>query len=1186
MADFEWREGRKDYMLMGLRWRTIIIIVTIAASLWAVCPPSDNIIKREKVKEVGGEVVQQEVLEQSWLRFFPGERTVRETILKEETKDDGTKTREKIIEHIAKGRIKLGLDLKGGSELLYRVRVASGEDRPGITGEIIDVLEKRIDPQGVKEYRIQEQGSHRILIQVPGATKEEIERMKQRLVSLGKLEFRLCATRDSIEYQDALKDKQVPGYYKHWIGKKSGVVDESGNWELVRNKVEITGEHLSRVYSTRDSRGLYPAVGFEFDAVGKNQFGHLTERNIGKPLAIILDNVLYTAPIIKSRIPGVGIVEGNFTQEKVNDLLAVLRAGSLPADLELEMETTVGPSLGSDSIRKGLLAGWVGSTFVVLFIGIYYLGVGWVANFALLLNIFFIFGAMALINATLTLPGIAGLVLTIGMAVDANVLIFERIREEKGKGKPIKLAVKAGYERAFTTIFDSNLTTLITGVILAAVGTGPVKGFAWVLILGLIINMFTAIFVTRTIYEYTIDREWTKSFSMLLFLKEPAAQFTHYRRFFIPLSCTLIIAGMVAFAIRGKDKYDIDFTGGTLVHLQLNRPTPAGFVRTAMADVGYDHAEVQGIWSTESLVQAATDASEFGIRIKELTNEQVKDKFLSDFKRILERERQYGEARFADKTSIELKLNTPVEEAVLSKYLTDAGYGDEDIVSIIPVGSSTKFYEFVIPGIADEKVRHNILTKITDGLKDHIASYQVELSFGDIKETLPTSEAAPKERQYVSHSSLDLDLNRAIDPTLLRLEFAKAGFGDVTIETRETETRRALTTRFQIGGTGDALQSIKQKMAKTLTIPSISNIGSNSIHVELKEPIEEVALIGLLKNRHLDGIVSHNVALNLPSETYVVNVNPLRTGKIQEKIQEDIAKIFKDNLYSETVTVNIVPANENATHNVASTSEVKEVHNNPVEKSTELVFKIELNPPMQKERIEHALSQAGYLNMLLEELKEDTLYQTLKINVNPSEVEKMKDDITKALTAPQPLKRVVSIGSTVAGEMKNRAIVAIIFSWLAIIIYVWIRFGQLKFGVAAVIALIHDVLITAGAVAIADHYSNIFGDVKINLSMVAAFLTLVGYSINDTIVIFDRIRENMGGKQANLTPALINTSINQTLSRTILTSSTVLGVVLALYLLGGSVIHGFAFVMVVGTITGSYSTIFIAAPILEWWRKK
>ncbi len=1173
-------------MLMGLRWRTIIIVVTIAAALWAVCPPSDTIIKKEKVKEVGDEVVQQEVLEQSWVRFFAGESTTKETILKEETKEDGTKVREKIVEHITKGHIKLGLDLKGGSELLYKVRVSPGEDRSGITGEIIEVLKKRIDPQGVKEYRIQEQGSLRILIQVPGATKEDIERMKDRLVSLGRLEFKLCAPKDSTEYQDALKGKQVPGYYKHWVDKKSGETDESEDWELVRNRVELTGERLSRVFSSRDSKGLYPAVGFEFDAIGKAQFGHLTERNIGKPLAIILDDTLYTAPVIRSRIAGSGVVEGNFTQEKVNDLLAVLRAGSLPADLELEMETTVGPSLGKDSIKRGLLAGWVGCTFVVLFMGIFYLGVGWVANFALLLNIFLIFGAMALINATFTLPGIAGLVLTLGMAVDANVLIFERIREEKRKGKPIKLAVKAGYEKAFTTIFDSNLTTLITGIILAAIGTGPVKGFAWVLILGIIINMFTAIFVTRTIYEYSMSMEWTKRFAMMTFLKEPAILFANYRRYFIPISCVLMVGGIVAFTLRGKDKYDIDFTGGTLIHLQLDSPAPTGSVRTALEDVGYEHTEVQGIWSTDSLVHAATDTTEFGIRIKELTDEQVKNKLLSDLKRVLERKHQYGEVKFTDKNSIELKLNTPVEESTLSKYLTDAGYGDEDIISVTPAGKSTKFYELTIGGMADEKERHNLLKKIIDGFKDHLAFNQFELSFGDIKETLPDAETALQERQYASYSSLDLDLNRAIDPALLRLEFHMAGFGNVDVETRGTETRRAYTTRFQIRGVEDTLQSIQQGMARALTIPSISNISSNSVHIELKEPLEKVAFVELLKNRHLDRIVNRTSSIRLSSDTYVVDMKALRTGKIQEKIQEDIVEIFKDNLYTEPVTVNFVPVNGPIIHNEApTTSEAKEITDSSTEKGAESVFNIELNPPMQKERIERALTQTGYLNTLVEGLEEEKVYQVLKVRVNASEVEKMKEDITKALTVAQPLKKVVSIGSTVAGEMKNRAIVAIIFSWLAIILYLWIRFGQIKFGIAAVAALIHDVLIAAGAVAIADHYSNIFGDVKINLAMIAAFLTLVGYSINDTIVIFDRIRENMSGKQKGLTSALINMSINQTLSRTILTTLTLLGVVLTLYLLGGPVIHGFAFVMVIGTITGSYSTIFIATPILDWWKK-
>ena len=252
------------------------------------------------------------------------------------------------------------------------------------------------------------------------------------------------------------------------------------------------------------------------------------------------------------------------------------------------------------------------------------MGVGWVANSANALNIFLIVGAMALLDATTTLPGIAGLVLMIGMGIDANVLIFERIREEKAKGKPVRAAVKAGYEKAFSAIFDSNVTTLITGVILAAVGTGPVKGFAWTLILGLIINLFTAIFVTRVIYELFLDLTWIKNFSMFKLIGVSNVRFINYRFILVAVSGACIIGGMTTFALRGNKKYDIDFTGGTLVHLHLKNSTPAGFIRNALGETGYEEAEVQSILSGENLTQFSSTADEFGIRIKELNEKKVK----------------------------------------------------------------------------------------------------------------------------------------------------------------------------------------------------------------------------------------------------------------------------------------------------------------------------------------------------------------------------------------------------------------------------------------------------------------------------------------------------------------------------------------------------------------------------------
>ncbi|MEK6558860.1 MAG: hypothetical protein AABZ43_01840, partial [Planctomycetota bacterium] len=405
-------------MTKKLRWKIPLIVVVIAIGIMVLYPPSEKVLKRENVREIAGKVVDRTTLEKSWTLFFVTNPVIRETVVSTETDKDGKKICNKTVEYTSKGKIKLGLDLKGGSELLYKVRVDEREDHPGITKEIIEVLKKRIDPQGVIEYRIQEQGSHRILIQVPGATRTEIEGLKTRITRLGKLEFRLAASSDGPEYKEALGGKEVPGFYKHWIRKKKGEEGEAGKWYLVRNKTEISGEHLSRIYSER--KGIEPVVGFEFDAIGKSKFGQITERNIGKPLAIILDDILYSAPVIRDRIPGSGIIEGNFTQDEVNELIAIMRAGSLPADLELEMETMVGPSLGRDSINKGLLAGAIGGIFAVLFIGIYYMGVGWVANCANALNVFLVVGAMALLNATMTLPGIAGLVLIIGMGIDAN----------------------------------------------------------------------------------------------------------------------------------------------------------------------------------------------------------------------------------------------------------------------------------------------------------------------------------------------------------------------------------------------------------------------------------------------------------------------------------------------------------------------------------------------------------------------------------------------------------------------------------------------------------------------------------------------------------------------------------------------------------------------------------------------
>lgn len=1155
-------------MTKNLRWRIPLIAAVIAIGTMVLYPPAEKILKREHVREIDGKVVERSTLERSWTQFFITNPVIRETIVSEETDKDGKKIRNKVVEYVSKGKIKLGLDLKGGSELLYKVRVDEREDRPGITKEIIEVLKKRIDPQGVIEYRIQEQGSHRILIQVPGATRMEIEGLKNRITRLGKLEFRLAASSDSTEYAEAMEGKQVPGFYKHWIRKKKGEEGEAGKWYLIQNKVAISGEHLSRIYA--DRKGIEPVVGFEFDAIGKSKFGQITERNIGKPLAIILDGILYSAPVIRDRIPGAGIIEGNFTQDEVNELIAIMRAGSLPADLELEMETMVGPSLGRDSIARGLLSGAIGGIFAILFIGIYYRGIGWVANSANALNIFLIIAAMALLNATMTLPGIAGLVLMIGMGIDANVLIFERIREEKAKGKPVRAAVKAGYEKAFSAIFDSNITTLITGVILAAVGTGPVKGFAWTLIIGLIINLFTAIFVTRVIYELFMDVDWIRNFSMFKLIGIPHVRFLSYRFVLVAVSGVCIIGGLTTFALRGNKKYDIDFTGGTLVHLHLNNPTPPGFIRSALAETGYREAEVQSIWSEETLTQFAATANEFGIRIKELNEEKIKQKIAEDVERVLDRAGLFAGIDFIEPLVFHLKLQKPTDEMAIQKSLKDAGYSEEDVTSIVPVNQPAREYVVNISGLEDTKKRSQLAGSVVDGLKSYLVFRDVRITPGDIIETLQAQDVGVQ----ASKPFMEVEAGEPIDPAVLGFELNRQGF-NVSVTGQSKESPMSRTSKLKIEGSRTALQEIKQTLKETISSPSVSIVGNEAIRVELKEGIGKENFVAMIHGiKSVKDAVKSIYSVKAPAPVFAIRMKPLSAGKVQEKIKEDIVNKFKDNWYKEKVDVafELIKKGTADTAGVEASQEAK---------ANQVQFRMTLSEPLKKEVIEEVLTSAGYPHILEHGLEEGREYQTVRIILNTENAETVENVIKNAFEIPQPLKRVVSIGATVASEMKGRAILAVIFSCIATIFYVWFRFGDFKFGSAAIIAVIHDILITLGAVAVADY---LFGNMKIDSAMVAAFLTVVGYSLNDTIVVFDRIRENMGGRGKMLTPQLVNDSINQTLSRTLLTGVTTIGVLCALFFLGGPEIHGFAFVMLVGIIVGTYSTIFIACPMLLNWK--
>jgi preprotein translocase subunit SecD len=398
----------------------------------------------------------------------------------------------------------LVLDLRSGEA--ERVQKAA-------VSQALETIRNRIDQFGVTEPLIQLQGERQILIQLPG------EKDPQRALNvIGKtalLEFKLLDEESPVAAQ--LPTQVFPGQEEallaEWQAKVppgdqilfERVVAEEGPVSkrpyLVRQRAVMTGESLQDALVTIGEFNE-PQVSITFDGAGAAQFERITSDNVRKRLAIVLDDSIYSAPVIQERIGGGRAqISGSFTMDEANDLAIVLRAGALPAPVNVIQNVTVGPSLGQDSIDAGIHAAWIGTLLVVAFMAIYYRLAGVIADFALVLNVLLLIGALAALNATLTLPGIAGIILTIGMSVDSNVLIFERIREELRLGKPVRLAVDAGYEKAFLTVVDAHVTTLITALVLFLFGTGPIKGFAVTLSLGVTINLFTALVGTKVVFD-------------------------------------------------------------------------------------------------------------------------------------------------------------------------------------------------------------------------------------------------------------------------------------------------------------------------------------------------------------------------------------------------------------------------------------------------------------------------------------------------------------------------------------------------------------------------------------------------------------------------------------------------------------------------------------------------------------
>ena len=495
--------------------------------------------------------------------------------------------------------------------------------------QAIEVVDRRVNELGTTEPIVQRQGDDRILVQVPGL--QDPQRLKEILGQTAKLTFQMVD--ESVPVQDAIKTRPPAG---------SSVLysqDDPPVPYLIYNQVLVSGENLVDAQATYNSQNNEPVVSFKFDNKGATHPGQATANNVGKRFAIVLDNQVISAPVIREPIlGGTGQISGNFTAQSANDLAVLLRAGALPATLTVIEERTVGPGLGQDSIHAGKVAGIIGSILVVAFMFVAYGFLGFLANIALAVHVAMIVALLSLLGATLTLPGIAGIVLTIGMAVDSNVLIYERIREERRNGRSVIQAIDTGFTKALATIVDSNVTSLIATVVLFWLGTGPVKGFAITFAIGILTTVFTAFTFTRLLVSMWLRRARPKELPKAPVTFIPPGTkipFMGIRRWTFALSSILSVLSVVLF-LTVDINYGIDFKGGSLIEVQSKSgPADLADIRSRLTELNIGEVQVQQFGDVNDvLIRVGTqDAGENAEQsVIDKVRGELQDKY--DFRRV------------------------------------------------------------------------------------------------------------------------------------------------------------------------------------------------------------------------------------------------------------------------------------------------------------------------------------------------------------------------------------------------------------------------------------------------------------------------------------------------------------------------------------------------------------------------
>ena len=1015
---------------------------------------------------------------------------------------------------------KFGIDLRGGINMIGSLNIDAfaGEDagfgtRQTTAADIIPNLLRRVDPSGTQEIMIRPLGTDKIEVTIPTNNKAEADAIWTRLVRTGKLQFlivnegtrfskhkeaqNLATTmagtgnssrrvgsvekefngetrqmpiakwftlaREDDEGQKVVAYKSLPMTSMMLRDSRSGqlisindipirandedlALEEFTVWwqdnmpgspqvllmEPDQETMRVTGEDLDPGGLTigMDERGR-DSINFSLTGDGSIKMRDFTWEHRPSSegeykMAIVLDDQVHTWPALQDMIQTNGRITGNFTRAEVDDLLINLRSGNIDVALNDNPISSqfIESSLGQDLKEKGLYA--IGASFIIvlLFMIFYYRFAGVVAAIALLLNLVFIMALIMAIQQPLTLTGLAGLVLTVGMSVDANVLIFERIREELDKGAALRMAIRNGFDKATTTIVDANVTTLITAIVLYVIGTEQIKGFAVTLILGILMSMFTAIYCSRAVFDIWERKRWITRLGMTRMFKRADINFINKRFIAGFLSVVLIGIGIAAmFGLQGKILHH-DLRGGSTVRVVFNQeldPDPEKGRQIVL-----DALEAENVILNE-------EAIEFSV--SKLVSEEFPNRvFKVD----------------SNLPSFDGEGDAPYEE--LDKLIARVFEGKLELLNV-QVGES-KLENEAEPAANETGMKwlnnHNVISMLSMTRPNVLLTYQ-----DDQEEEKPVEEEAPVT------------------------EDSTQGKPEESSEANDTGNQEESNNDFEGNDSGAPVVAVLPEVATDL--------------------------------------------------------------------------VFKFPVSAKELTTLVRAAAE--------------------EKEFELAIdQIELSSPdANQENLNSVMSKNW----------------TVKLDLsNPEDAEQIFGDFSANYNSKPYFPTISAVGGQIARDTQIQALVAIIASLLGIIAYVWIRFQNVAFGLAAVVALVHDVMIVLGAIAISHYVAGALGfllieNFKISLPIVAALLTIIGYSLNDTIVVFDRIRE-VRGKRPELNAEIVNTSISQTLSRTILTSLTTFIVVFILYCFGGDAIHGFAFSLVIGVIVGTYSSIFVASPVLLW----